>query len=438
MSRDQKNELFGLIQNSFDKLLLLRELEQENFKKVSEINYNNLKSIVEIALQKFTNTGSLTEKKEILISAKSEFRGLKLLREQREELYSRLQSAFDELKNLHENQKKNIETESLQNYLLLKQKLEDTLAETSKIDDFNEARKLLSSLHEKIRAVRIGFEQRTELVSVIQNEFERLRKKHEEEKLNYEKECAENYNLVEPQLDFLLKDINNKGDLRTAKKNLIDFQYGIRGKSFLKEQRDEIWNKLRGAFDDLNRKLDGDKKEFERESEQNYKELKKQVDEGYKQANESVEYKKTRNFLKTVQDHFRGIKLKKDDREELYKKLQLSFSILNGRVNEYFRNKKKFWDIKMQFRIANLEQEIFTTEGLIEEDHEKLSVLNDQLDDLINVVTDNQAVEIHKMKIRSVMDEIDRKQKHIRELEEEIEEINTRLNPEENNFENNG
>jgi len=433
--REHKDDLFVLVQDAFNKLQHLRDMEQENYQKEAENNYMVLQEVVKTALQKASSSIPIAEKKEILISAQEKFRGVKLLREQREELFSELQSAFDELKTLQDIERYNFESEAARNYQLIKQKIDDTLISLPDNDDFNSSRKLLSGLQEEIRTYRLTREQRDELISVVRQESDCIRKKQEKEKELHESESRMNYDLVKPRLTLLLDDIMQMTDLRAAKRNLISFQSDIRDKLFLREHREDIRNIMNMAFTELNSKLTEEKIKSGLTSAYHYKELKKQVEDGFKQANESVEYKKTRNFLKTVQSHFRGAGLGREEREELYTKLQLSFAILNNRVDEYFRNKKKFWDIKMQFKIANLEQEKFLIESSLEDDREKLNELNDRLLDIEQDEKENTVIEIHIHKIRSLQEIIECKQIQISETEKEIEEINAKLNPQEDDEE---
>ena len=69
-------------------------------------------------------------------------------------------------------------------------------------------------------------------------------------------------------------------------------------------------------------------------SHQNYIELKKIVDEGVEKAMAETNSHEAKGILIEVQQHFKGLKLRYESREELYSKLQEAFSIVNKKIEE--------------------------------------------------------------------------------------------------------
>jgi hypothetical protein len=78
-------------------------------------NYLILKETVELGLASAGRAKDLREAKGLLIEVQSHFKGLKLRREDREELYTRLQNAFTEVNAKIENERLEFEYEALVN-----------------------------------------------------------------------------------------------------------------------------------------------------------------------------------------------------------------------------------------------------------------------------------------------------------------------------------
>ncbi|MCX6257185.1 MAG: hypothetical protein NTW49_04705 [Bacteroidia bacterium] len=430
MSREQKDSLFNLIQIAFENLKKIRELEKQSFEKEAVVNYQTLKNEVDAALQKVEMTTVISEKKEILISVQEDFRGKKMIREQREELYQKVQQAFDRIKQLQDAEHEFFTAESEKNYSFMKASFEQLKFSIQEGSDRNETRNSFNSLLQELRELKLSALHRTELNQLIRSELDLLRSHQESEIMAQQEESNNNYQELKPQFDRLLEEVSLSPDLRQAKNSLIAFQLQMREKQLTREQKEEFRQRMQVEFDRINQKLDEDRSSFEKDSVENYKKLKRKVEEGLKQANESSEYKQTRNYLKTVQAEFKGIRMKKEDREELYTKLQAAFQILNERVEEYFRNKKKYWDIQMQFKISNLEQEIYILERSVDEDEKKLESLKDRLEDLEENDPGHHNIKTLRNRVTSLESDIEEKRHQISDLENDIEKINAKLNPE--------
>ena len=72
----------------------------------------------------------------------------------------------------------------------------------------------------------------------------------------------------------------------------------------------------------------------EEEALQNYENLKSIVDEGISAASNSENLHDAKGILIEVQTHFKGLKLKREDRESLYSRLQEAFSLINRKIDD--------------------------------------------------------------------------------------------------------
>ncbi len=155
------------------------------------------------------------------------------------------------------------------------------------------------------------------------------------------------------------------------------------------------------------------------------------VNDGLKQAEESIEYKETREYLKKIQSEFKGIKLIREQREELYSRLQSAFETLNKRVDEYFHEKKKNWEVKMQYKLSALSTDIFELNESLEKDFETLQELEDHLDIIEASGRDTGAGLGLKARISSTRIAIEKKKNQIKNMELEMNDLKNRLEPEE-------
>ena len=165
---------------------------------------------------------------------------------------------------------------------------------------------------------------------------------------------------------------------------------------------------------------------FVKQSESNYTRLKKMVEEGLKLAEETHEYKEAREYLKKIQGEFRGIKMVNEQREELYSRLQTAFDILNKRVDDFFRNKKKNWETKMTFTLARFDADIFELEQAVKKEEEFLEELLDQLDIVSSGNSPTGKIAM-QARIHSVRMSIEQNKEQIIKLRLDREELRARL-----------
>ncbi|MDP1623894.1 MAG: hypothetical protein Q8M08_16340 [Bacteroidales bacterium] len=93
--REHRDELYARLQDAFGMVKLRRDEDRKAFNQEAQHNYIRLKSLVEKGLLQAEETHEYKETREFLKKIQSEFKGIKMVHEQREELYSRLQTAFD-------------------------------------------------------------------------------------------------------------------------------------------------------------------------------------------------------------------------------------------------------------------------------------------------------------------------------------------------------
>ena len=356
---------------------------------------------------------------------------MKLLREGREELYNRLQQAFNEINEKIELERKEATLEATRNFTILKDHLKNTIDTVLNSEDYRLSKELLREEQTTWREAKLFREHRDALYSSIQDAYTILTIRQEEDQKKSGQQADIAFAELKPKALELLRLANISVEFRTLRDQLKDIQARIREATLRKEHREELNPLLQEAFEIINLRQDEERESFEKEAQKNYLHLKTLVNKALIQAEETHEYKETREFLKKIQTEFKGIKMIREQREELYSRLQTAFDILNKRLDEFFRTKKKNWEVKMQYKLSESSSEIFLLRENIKNKTVYLKELEDQLDIIVSAGKDNQAILGLQSRISSVRMDIRKTETQAEELELQMRELKNRLDPEE-------
>jgi flagellar hook-basal body complex protein FliE len=149
------------------------------------------------------------------------------------------------------------------------------------------------------------------------------KKKIFEEK--YDEIYAEFKKSVLEKIEFSKEsEIINKG--RDA---LIEVQNQFKEMNLKRDHREEVVKLLDEAFDHLNQKQAEERERYEMECIENYHNLKAIVDEALEFFQNSDNLRDVRLKLIEAQNSFKGLVLKKEQREEQFDRIQKAFDILN-------------------------------------------------------------------------------------------------------------
>ena len=430
--KEDREELYSKLQDSFAEINQKIEDERNQFNNEALLNYNIVKVKVEEAFFLACHPKEFKETWEVLIEVQTLLRNSKLLREHRDILNPRLQEAFEKIKIFRENEKSLYEKENAQNYVHLSKYIEETIVEVSQTEDYRMAKDLLISAQSEFRNVKLAKEKRDELYSKIQDSFTALNARQDKAIEKNKLEAENQYSVFKTRALNISEDARESTEFKQLRIDIKEIQAEIRDSVLLKGQRDDLHAILQEAFETVNQRQDNEQISFELEASNNYKRLKALIKNGLNQAEISNEYKETREFLKKIQSEFKGIKLIKEQREELYSRLQSAFEILNKRVDEYFHEKKRNWEVKMQYRLSSLSTEIFE---LNKSRIFELNQLKELEDFLLNIetpaVNETKAVLGLKARISSKRINIERKEKQIKDMESEMAELKNRIGAEE-------
>jgi len=325
------------------------------------------------------------------------------------------------------NPDENLDEEKRRNYYDLKSKLENALAKVAQTIDLREAKGFLIEAQDSFKGLKLQSEDREELYHRLQKAFEKVNDQIEEERRNFENEGFKNYLNLKAKVDEAVLLSGNPENFKMTWDFLVEVQSLFKETRLLREHREELYELLQGAFDNMKTLREKEQSDFEKEALTNYERLKALVEKGLNQARETNQYKETREFLKKIQSEFKSTRLTREQREELYSRLQTAFDILGKRLDEFFRQKKKNWEVKMQYKLSEFTTDIFDLEESLSRDRSYLKELEDQLDIAESGGKGNIAITGLKSRIASTIATIDRKEKQIKELEYVMNELKNRL-----------
>lgn len=319
------------------------------------------------------------------------------------------------------------DTDMVGNYENLKSLLEAALDNAGKATNLHEAKGFLIEIQSHFKGLKLLREHREELYARLQEAFAEVNRKIEEEKLEFEYEALANYADLKPVIGEALRQSSESSDLKTVWESLLGLQERMKNAKLTRENRNELHATLQQGFEKVRARRDAERTAWEQEAQSNYLRLKKLVDQGLKQAEETHEYKETREFLKKIQSDFRGVRMDHAKREELYARLQTAFDILGKRLDDYFRNKKKNWAVRMQFNVSRMSADIYELQKSIGQDEAFLRELEDQLEIIESSGRETDVLAGLRARIVSVRRNIEQKRGQAALLESERSGLQERI-----------
>lgn len=429
LQRENREELYGRLQEAFAEINRKIEEERAEFENQARKNYADYKIRIEEARFLAAHPKDFHETWNHLLEVQSAFKGTRFLREHREELYLGLQAAFDILKKKQSEEKSVEQAASSQNYESLRGGVDALHAKATNAPDLREYKDELIRFQAVIRESKLVREHRDELLGKIQDAFVIIQIRQEEESRILREEAGFTFASLQPRVLELSEQAEQSGEFHTVRESIKSLQAEVRNSRLLKEQREELYVVLQDAFSKLGARQDSEQDSFQKQAKANYERLRLLVEEGVKLAEETSKYKESREFLKKIQTEFKEIKLLRDQREELYSRLQTAFRILNKRVDEFFREKKKNWMVKMQYKFSESSGEIFILQKSLEKDEAYLKELEDQLEIVTFSRKEPEVIAGLESRIFSIRKAISRKMQEIAGLEKKMEELHDRLEP---------
>ncbi len=379
LNYDERKELNSLFNQCFDKVNSLFEEEKEEFEKAAFENQQRLTPKVEEALinAKYAEDEDLSDAWNFCIEVQKEFKGIKLVKEVRESLYSQLQEAFDELKSKREKSNEEKEKASISIKEDILPQIEKLVSLAESAENMSDVWDKLINVQQQVKEADLSFGVRRELMDKIQDGFTILKLRKEEHRTEFEADAKENVESVESMIEKGEEMAANSESFKEVFEYLKSVQHAFKEHKLLQEDREKLYRRLQDAFETIKIRQDEYFTRKNQESIQNYNRLKPMVLKAFERAQTSMEFKKTREHLKRVQAEFKGIKMKPEDREELYSKLQSAFDIIGKRQDEYYAAKKDKIELHINYQISDIDLKIEALKDEIDKDFESINTLSE-------------------------------------------------------------
>jgi len=275
--------------------------------------------------------------KEFLEKAKSFRREIRELSENESQnrLHQRhantLKNIISEIFDKLDDMKKVVQEE---NYSLLSPKVEEAVKRSRTSEEFKESWSFLRSVQDDFKGKTLEKEAHDALWEMLQDSFETLKKRQTAffDKLDILRK--ENYEKLQPEVEECIKVATDAERFKDAWTKLRSVQSMFKGVKMVKEQHDELWSKLQEAFETLKFRESEYYEEKEKEWSENYETLNSKVDEALKVAESAEHFKDSWEKLKAVQAEFKGVKMKREQHDQVWEKMQTAFETLKRRQEE--------------------------------------------------------------------------------------------------------
>lgn len=228
-------------------------MEQDDQRKN---NYLTLKDIVDQGLERVRLSEDPKEAKGILIDIQEHFRGLPLYREDREELYNRLQRAFLQVNAVIENKKNAFREEADRNYREMKEQCDQVLGLFDTDTDYRLIWERMIEVQSDIRERKMEREERMALLERLQDGFNLIRAEREAQQKKFESEASVSFSRIKAMADEGLKLAAETHEYKETREFLKKIRNEMHEARMTREQREELSSKLQTAFDILGKRLD--------------------------------------------------------------------------------------------------------------------------------------------------------------------------------------
>ncbi len=404
----------------------LKVLEERNAKIRNEINeasqkfFDEYKAKVEGVLQTTNKWQNLREARTQLMAFQKEINEIatKISKNTIEEIKKLIADAFNTITQRQISERENYEMECSDNYLQLKNAFDKILATLPDSKDFPASRQDLINAQKLIPTKTLKRNQQEELYQMIRNGFELLGKNQEIDKTTFLNEANENYAKLLPLVENAINVAQTADTFKEARETLIAAQTSIKGITLTKEQRDDLYGKIRIVFEKINTDQEGEREQFLKESEENFGKLIAKINAEKEKLEDNPHFKTIRENLLTIQSEIKVWKLKTDNRNKLYEALKETFKSLDEKRNDFFDNQKKAKKSKFETLLKNLKDKLAKLTEAIELDKAELEKYSEKIQD-----ENSENKEDISNQIEILKSKISEKDKRIQETKERIAEI---------------
>ncbi len=252
ISIEQKWVENGIDNNTYLELKLKLNAVFDQFKKSKadsfDTNYNTIAPKVEAAYAQSRTDENFNETRKDLIALQKEVIAIPLERWQRNELMDRLRAAFDYINTKQDEWRLQMDARRVEQTEAL-QKQYDLIIPQALNSPFSEGFALLRDLQDFTNKSSVLREKREQFYTALDEAFKTIKKKADSEN-------DENYEVATRQVELAISTSANTELFKEARQILIAAQNDLKEIRIGRKQKDELFGKLRAAFDKLNAEQD--------------------------------------------------------------------------------------------------------------------------------------------------------------------------------------
>lgn len=423
LKREHREEIILSFNKFFEDLNLRQNSERESYEMECIENYHNIKNKLDSVLSKIAGSTEFKSSREALIEVQGNFKGLKLKKDQRDEQYARIQAAFEDLNSRQSAEREEFNKESTENYANIKNEVETAIEFSKTSPSYKQAREALIALQGKIKDIKLTRDNRDELFTTIRAAFEDINNRQESDRGSYDKECDENYTMLKTNVTGAIDFAATATNYKEARESLIAVQSSIKGVTLKKEQREELYQTIRDNFDALNNRQNEERAVWEKESSENYDTLKNKITNIIGEMTDAIPFRQTRETLIAVQNEVKILKLKKEQRDELFTDIRAGFEKYDSIRNEYSEQQKVDKVDKLRNILFNLEGKLPRIDELMARDKDSLEYQQFKLNEVRPGDKEEEIKKEIQEKIDAIQQRIDERNATIKETNERIEQL---------------
>jgi hypothetical protein len=419
---EKKEELTNKIQEVFEVIAEKQEKERENINQVYDENITKVKPAIEVGVKVALEKELFKESRAELIELQKQVKAAKIRQSDKDDLFAQIQGGFDKVNEKETAFRESFEMESSENYLKISPKVKQITEESNSNENFNENRKKLIELQKEIKETTLTRAKKDELFGIVREAFNSLNERQDAEREDFMKEANANYEVATKDVDEAIAFASDPNNIAQARPTLIAAQNKLKDLKLTRQQRDELFGKIRAIFNQLNENNEENTEEFQKEANLNFAKLEIKVNEAVANVEYSQDFRDIREGLIMVQDEIKIIKLKRQQRNELLSRVRKGFEKFDKKRKEYSERRKEEKSKKLQNILDTLNEKNNRFNSEIEAEEATLNENQGKLES----ASDEEKSEIEKA-IKSSNDRIANKKKNIESNNERIDDIKKEL-----------
>lgn len=175
LSKDQKDELWGKINEGFNSLNQRQKADRDKYENECNTNYNTLNAKANQCVSMASVTTDWKKAREFFKSAQTDMKGKKLKKDQRQVIYEKFQKAFEILSNRQKAAWKLNDDKGKANYARLSSKVSEAANLGAYSTDFKSARQKIKAIKQEVFDTRpMNRDQKSDLINRISNALQKL------------------------------------------------------------------------------------------------------------------------------------------------------------------------------------------------------------------------------------------------------------------------